>query len=359
MKLLKNSVISVLVPLLFTACSEDEEPFGGGVFEPQSKTVYVINQGNIYGGVNGSIAAVDMETYDYTPDLFRSVNGQSIGDTPQGAVAYGSKIYVPVYGSDVLWVISRSSLKIVAQIQMNDPEFACATEGKVFVTNNDGYVSRIDTLSLEVDKKVSVGPNPAQITAYGGKVYASVSDGYNYDGGYLNGKRVAVLDAVTGEYVMEIAVGLNPGPIATDGAGNVYVVSRGNYSTVKSVVQRIDARTGAVTNLTEGTLIAVRENNLYVLGVDTDWTVQKTIVTSKVYDTTTGELLKENYLPSDHVPGSPNSIDIEPATGRLFICVDKTAIDYDRAGSLFIYESDGSFVQKIETGIHPCGVVFR
>ena len=57
--------------------------------------------------------------------------------------------------------------------------FICASEGSIYVSNNDGFVSRIDTTQLKVTAQMSVGPNPQHMLAVGRKVYVSISDGYN------------------------------------------------------------------------------------------------------------------------------------------------------------------------------------
>ncbi len=358
MKQLKLAACALLAALTFSSCSEDENP----VIVTPSKTVttgaYIINQGNYYGGVSGSVDMLNLSDGTYSRNAFHAANGQSVGDSPQAAEVYGSKVYIPVYASNLLWVLERGTLKILARIEMQEPEDVCATGSYVFVSNNDGHVSRIDTLSLSIDRHVAVGPNPAQLTATGGQVFVSISDGYNYNGGYANGKRIAVLDVETGEKVKDIAVGLNPGPICADAHGNVFVVCRGNYADIPAKVQRIAAGTDVAADFAEGSLIATDGERLCVIGTETDWVAYKTLVTSRSYDSVTGALLKDNLLDAAHLPGNPLSVDIDPQTGRLYVCSDQSAADYDKAGRLFVYEADGTFAAMHETGIHPHAVVF-
>ncbi len=358
MKKFKIALFSLFATLAFSSCSEDEEPFVPTPTTTPTTGAYVINQGNYYGGVSGSVDALDLSGGTYSRNAFRAANNQSVGDSPQAAEVYGSKVYIPVYASNLLWVVERGTLKIIARIEMQEPEDVCASGGYVFVSNNDGHVSRIDTLSLSIDRHVAVGPNPSHMTATNGQVFVSISDGYNYNGGYANGKRVAVLDVESGEKVKDIAVGLNPGPICADAAGNVFVVCRGNYADIPAKVQRIAAGGDVAADFAEGSLIATDGERLCIINTETDWATYQTIVNSRLYNTATGELLKDGLLDNQHLPGNPLSVDIDPQTGRLYVCSDQSPADYDKAGRLFIYEADGTFAAMHETGIHPHAVVF-
>lgn len=357
MKQLKLAAIALLASLAFTACSDDDET-PAPIIDPVYTNAYVINQGNYYGGVDGSIGVVGIDSLSYIDNVFYSVNGQSLGDSPQGAVKYGSKIYVPMYGSNLLWVLDAATLRIVAQVTTSAPEGVAAAAGSVFVTNNDGYVTRIDTVSYTVQSHVEVGPNPASITAYGDYVYASISDGYNYTNSYADGFRVAVLSATTGEKVKDIAVGMNPGPIVADDYGNVFVVNRGDYYTVMPSVTRIDATTGDTAIVASGQLIATDGTTLYVLNSTSDYTTGAVSTTSSAIDTRTGSVVSASLLGDDPQVGLPVSIDVDRVSGRLFICSDNSALGYAETGTLHIYTTAGTRVGSVATGIHPCGVVF-
>ena len=44
----------------------------------------------------------------------------------------------------------------------------------------DGYLARLDTLTMTIDKSVAVGANPDQIALHYDKIYVPVSEGMNY-----------------------------------------------------------------------------------------------------------------------------------------------------------------------------------
>lgn len=359
MKQLKLLAIGLMAALAFTACSDDDGPTFTTDPVEQMSGAYVINQGNYYGGVDGTMDRLALTADStYTQSVFSAANGQSLGSSPQGAVVYGSRIYVPMYAENLVWVMDKTTARIVASIQTNEPEAICAAEGYVFVSNNDGYVSRIDTLTLAIDSHEAVGPNPAQMCTTGGKVYVSISDGYNYGNGYADGCRVAEIDALTGKKVKDIAVGVNPGPIAADADGRVFVVCRGNYADIASTVWAIQAGATEGSELAPASLITVNGTTLYVVNSVTDWGTNQTVVDFKTYDTTTGNLRADDFLAGQPKAPAPQAININPQNGDIYVCSDRSSAEYDKPGLLYIYKADGTHLKTFATGIHPMGVVW-
>ena len=264
MKFFKNIKLvaaALLICAGFTACSEDEPKVIDTQFLRFEHGFYVINQGNM-GVLDGTL---DFFKADGTrfEGVFKTINEKSLGDTPQRAVLYGSKLYLPVFTENKVWVLDANTARVLAEVNTNQPEAVCGANGYVFVSNNDGYVTRVDTTSFTASAPLAVGPNPANMTTYNNKVYVSISDGYNYGNGYANGFKVAEIDAAQFNVTRNITVGMNPGDITSD-----------------------------------------------IL----------TTITSAVYDTTTGELVADNFLPADNLPANPIALDVCPTDGSLYIC---------------------------------------
>ena len=361
------------------ACEDDETPETPPAVQPTrgERGMYVVNQGNSYAptAVDGSISYFSFEEGGTNvSDLFYAANNQSLGDTPQRAVLYGSKMYVPVFASNLLWVLDAQTLRIVAQVTTASPEAVCGAGGYVFVANNDGHVTRVDTTSYAASAPLAVGPNPADVVAVGDSVYVSVSDGYNSANGYADGFRVAVVDARQMVKTRDITVGMNPGKMATDAYGNVFVVCMGNYGlltpNVSPEVWKIDAADGRATAFCPGSIIAtnsqnrtsrdvMREDVLYVINYSTNYTTYETTYTSAAYHTTSGEELTTQLLPADQLPPAPIAMDVNPADGCLYVCTDKSGAAYAEPGSVMVYTANGTYVRTYAAGVHPYGVVFR
>lgn len=370
-KHIKFAALALLLSAGFAACSDSDDPQPSPNPVRGEAGMYVINQGNQGTKLPSSIDFLSVNGTANVSSMFQAANNQALGSTAQKPIIYGSKMYIPMYDNDLVWVADANTLKIVAKIETNDPEAVCGSEGYVFVNNNDGYVTRVDTTNF-AKSQIEVGPNPASlgITAYEGKVYVSVSDGYNGPT-YANGKKVAVIDAKTFTKEKDIPVGLNPGQITTDAYGNVFVVCMGNYGDVAPEVWKIDRATSVASKFCDGSFIATRgaqdrssraqaaEDALYVINSVTDWNTYVTTLTSTVYSTTTGAVVLESFLPSDNQPAAISAIDINPSTGDVYVCSDAAQFDYTSPGYINVYNANGTFLRRLSAGVHPYGVVFK
>lgn len=386
LKQLKFAAIALLVAVGFTACSEDDP---APVIPPAPITptdsvapadsiinpmrgeagMYVINQGNSYGNVAGALDFI-AQNGTKTDSVFFKANGQLIGDAPQKPIIYGSKMYVPVYASNLVWVLDANTATVIASVQTSQPEAVCASNGHVYISNNDGFVTRIDTTTYTKSAPLAVGPNPYGIAAANGKVYVACSDANNYGAGYAN-SAIAVIDEATFSKVKSITnEGItDPWEMAADNSGNVYVTTP--YTANK--VWKIDANDN-VSALCDGTYIATNTQNrtsratgnqdlLYVIHAVTDWSTYATTISSSVYNAATGAQLSNNFLQTPanttEYTFAPICMDVNPANGDIYVCSDNGSNGYAKPGYINVYTSNGAFSKRIATGIHPYGVIFK
>lgn len=345
----------------FAGCSDDDNVVPPPTIDPveEAHTAYVLNQGSMYSGIDGTLDVLVESDSTYLSNQFFAANGQSLGDSPQEGVVYGSHLYVAVYGSNLVWVLDRQTLSIKTMVQTNEPEGICAAEGAVFVSNNDGYVSRIDTTTFSVTDHVAVGPNPAQMVAVGKYVYVSISDGYNYNNQYANGFKVAKIDAESCEVTSQIAVGMNPGPLCADNQGNVYVVARGNYGDIAPAVWKIHTNDAAFY-FCEGSNVTCNGSTLYVLNNYTNWYANPvvSILTYAAYDVADGSCITDKLLEGQPQPEAPTFIRVNPRDGNVYMGSNASSNDYTSPGYLYRYDADGKFVAKYNAGVAPCSIIF-
>ena len=363
-KYIKMAALALLFSVSFTACDEDNDyHYTGGGDKPSfsSSEAYALIQGNMADGVSGSIDKLILSENggaSVQKDFFTLANKQQLGDNPQEGILYGSKIYVSVQGSNILWVLDAASLEILHQIKMSQPTALCATKGFVFATNYDGHVTRVDTFRLEEPvKTMAVGPNPDGIAAFNNKVYVTISDGMNFNASYADGKKVVELNAEAFSKTKEYAVGLNPGQIATNSIGEIFLVSRGNYADIAPMVQKITLQ-GEVLDYEPGSLIAVDRDMLYIVDSQTDWNTGKTDVTIKRLNMT-DDTMEDKFIAAENMPASPLNIAVHPATRDLYICSDKSAFGYKESGWVYQYNYGGELLNKFNVGIHPYDVIFK
>ena len=343
-----------LLCLLFVACSsENDSPTPPQ--SPMRASLYVINQGSFYDGIDGSISAVDTVSKSVSNDAFYTQNGISLGNSPQVGCKWKNTFYIPVYESNIVWILNADNLQIQNSITTTNPNDVEVTEDYIFVTNNDGYLSVYNTADLTLVEKLSVGPNPCHMTISGGELFISISDGYNYPT-YANGYRLARVSLTTLTLDGYIKVGMNPGQLLATTDGNLVVVCRGDYETTPSRVLKVDPNTNTTAYICDGSYFTIHGQKLLVINSVTDWNTYETTTTYNLYDTHTGELLRENFIDAP-LPAMPIAIQCAP-NGDIFITSQLSLYDYTSPGLLYHYNSDGSFIAKYGVGTSPCGVLF-
>ena len=341
--------LCAMMSFSFTSCSkDDDEP----LVEPvvPSEYVYVLNSGNM-GNNNASLSMYDMEDGTVVKDIFEAQNGRRLGDTGQDIIVYGSKMYIAVYGESTIEVTDLEA-KSISQIKTEgQPRFFTAHDGKVYVTYHNGYVARLDTTSLAVNAKVQVGRNPEQLTVSGNKLYVANSGGldYNTETGY--DKTVSVVDLSTFTETKKIEVVLNPTEIESDAAGNVYVISKGNYWDIPNTLQKINIQTDAVTVVSgiDGTIFTTVGNTLYT--IYSQWGVDEIFYYS--YNTSSNSVLSSNFIGSTKITG-PYQINYDSNCESLFISTS----DYTNSGDVYIFDKTNTFVNKFEAGLNPMKAVY-
>ena len=176
-----KTALAAVVLGLCAACNDDGEETLPPTLPPSETThgCYVLNTGN-WGGNDATIQYFDAEDFSIGGDLFGPANGTGLGDLGQDLCLYGSKLYATVSGSSKLEVMDRDC-KVIKTIPLRaddgtpvEPRYMTACDGCVYFTAYDGTVSRLDTMSLEVTGRVTVGDHPEALTNANGKLYVAV-----------------------------------------------------------------------------------------------------------------------------------------------------------------------------------------
>ena len=342
--------MTVALPFL-TSCSKEDDPAIDPVVP--SEYLYVLNSGNM-GSNDASLTLYDVKEGVATTDIFEAQNGRRLGDTGQDLVVYGSKMYIAVSGESTVEVTDLEA-KVIRSIRTEgQPRYFAVDGGKVYVTYYNGYVARIDTVSLTVEAKVQVGRNPEQLTVANRKLYVANSGGLDLYTETGPDKTVSVIDIATFTETKKIEVVINPCYIAADNGGHVYVASAGNYGDIPNTLQKIDATTDAVSVMTDinGTSLAMLDNTLYTLFLQYDDAWQP-FADFFSYDTANGRLLSDQFVGRTNI-AKAFSISSDSAAGQVYI----GASDYQTDGDVYIFDSSNNLVGTFETGLNPMKAVY-
>ncbi|HEX8505548.1 MAG TPA: DUF5074 domain-containing protein [Hymenobacter sp.] len=197
---------------------------------PATNGVFVLSEGQ-YGAGDGAVSTFDKSTKALTVDAFGSANGGAkLGDVVQSMSVQGNKGYVVVNASKKIEVVSLPDFKTAGTITgLEQPRYFTSTSAtRGYVTEwrgvynstpaySPGVLSVLDLTTNTVTSRVTVGRNPEQLLALGGKIYVPNS---------LE-NTVSVIDEATGTLTSTITVSDGPSSMVADKDGNVWVLCSG------------------------------------------------------------------------------------------------------------------------------------
>lgn len=343
-----EAIASVKVEDAISTPIEPEKTFEG---------IYFLNSGKM-GSNNATLSFYNLTTKQMDADVFKTVNERGLGDTANDMIVYGSKMYIAVYNSNVIEVTDLKG-KSIKQIKSNGeellPRFFTSYEGKVYVSLYDGYVARLDTASLEIEKKVKVGRNPEQLVVANHKLYVANSGGLDYSTELGYDKTVSVVDIESFTENKKIDVVLNPVNLTTDNQGDVYLVSMGDYGAIPNTFQRIDSKTDEVSTITEtnATELASTGDKLYILysQYDADW---NQVISYICYDAVQEKVLNTHFITDGTSIAKPYKIGADPVTGSIYV----TESDYKNNGDVYAFDQEGKKLFQYEVGLNPVKTLY-
>lgn len=361
----KKFLYALCCTLAFGICActnDDPDPDPNPDPDPMSHGFFVLNQGSYYNAIEGSLTAVDNATLNPVQNVFQTKNGRSLGGSPQTAVVYGSHIYIGVYESRTIEIINRWTFESQKQISLasdneedpQSPRSMVVKDGKVYISMYEGFVCRLDTTTLEIDKTVKVGPNPERMAIRGNYLYVPNSDGLNWEVGY--GTTASKIDLSTFT-ATTFSVGLNPTDFVSNGR-DLFLLCMGNYFDIAAKVYKVNDD-DSQTEIAEATLIAIDDDNLYYINNPYYGTTPITYKKYDIDDATTEEMLVDEGVES------PAWLAVDPVNGNIIVTSynmvnteDGSSTSYDTDGYAKIYDENGQLLKKINVGVGPAWVFF-
>lgn len=324
---------------------------------PESKAVYVLNQGS-YSGNNASVTLLNLKNQQVTADYFKAQNDRELGDTGADLYIYGSKAYIITNISSQLEVVDAVTFKSIKQISFikdDVPQQPSAITGfgeNIFVSAYDGSVTVIDTATLGVIKVINVGLNPDALLSANGKVWVSNSGGLNFPD-YDN--TVSVIDPIILAEVNKIEVGTNPYTLQADSYGDIYVITRGNYGDVKMRLKIIDATTQTVKHTFEdfeAYNLTIKGDTAYIYHYDYMGSNGSSIMMLNVK---TEEIIRTNFITDGTTIDAVYGIAADPSSDDVYI---SDAKDFMSPGTVYCFSTEGKLKSSFPAGINPFAIKF-
>ena len=382
----KIYVLLSLFAILMTACRDDEyvyysEDIDVGVTAVPSAIIgmYVLNEGNM-GSNKCTLDFLDLSgadsTIHYTKDIYSECNPtevKELGDVGNDAQIYGSKLWLVINVSGKVEVLDAYSCVKQGQIDIANCRYVTFDDGFAYISSYAGPVAiggsgqlgrvyKVDTLTLDIVDSVTVGYQPEELCIINDKLYVANSGGYRANGKYDNTVSVVDMSSFTEEEQIEVAINLHR--CRADEYGQLWVSSRGNYSTdvIPSRLFVLNSTDDGGMQLVDSVDITVSDmcivgDSLYYIGVDQTNSSSNGTITYGIVDVRSRRQVSQSLSDADEVASikMPYGIIVNPINKDFYIM---DARDYVSSGRLYHFTAGGAFDYYVTTGDIPGHAAF-
>ena len=375
-------ILFSLVLCCATSCREDElvvpTEYDILPFEPTTEVnpigMYLLNEGNM-GSNKASIDFVDFKNAYYVRNMYAERNPtiiKELGDVGNDIQIYGNKIYAVINCSHKVEVMDAHSLVRIGQIDIPNCRYIKFDKGNAYVSAYVGPVAidpdaqlgavyRVDTASLAITGKCTVGYQPDELEIIGEYIYVANSGGYRvpkYD------YTISVVEKFGMTQVEKIPVGINLHRIEADKYGKLWVTSRGNYGSIRSKMFVLEkeskfSRKMVVTDTLDipCSEMHIQGDSLYFYSVEWSNQEEKNHIAYGIIDVRTKKLVTDHFITdgTEKDIEVPYGINVHPITGDIYVTDAK---NYVSSGALHCYSREGKKKWSVRTGDIPAHMVF-
>lgn len=365
------------------ACREIElvvpteyELLSGVPIDPDARPagMYLLNEANM-GSNKSSIDYVDFRNAYYVRNIYAERNPEvvkELGDVGNDIQIYGNKLYAVINCSHKVEVMDVRTCKRIGQVDIPNCRYILFAKGKAYVSAYVGPVAidpnaqlgavyEVDTASLVVTRKVTVGYQPDELEVLGEYLYVANSGGYrapDYD------STVSVVEIYGMKQIQKIPVGINLHRIRKDRYGKLWVTSRGDYNTIPSRLYVLDRKDkNSKEMVVKDTLdipcseMYIQGDSLYFYSVEWNKQTERNTVTYGIIDVRTGQLVTDHFITdgTEQDIVIPYGICVHPTTGDIYVTDAK---NYVSSGVLHCYDRHGKKKWSVRTGDIPAHMAF-
>lgn len=348
---MRSISILVIACLGFASCKKDDPTIAGNI---SLKNGMMVMCEGLFQQNNSSLSYVNFNNNQSLNSFFLQTSGRVLGDTGNDMKRYGGKIYAIINGSSTVEVISGVTGVSIKQISMmngsiaKQPRSVAFYQDKILVSCYDGFVDVIDTTSFEVEQRILVGSNPEGLAVSNDKLFVANSGGLNFPN---VDSTVSVINLSTFTEELKITVGKNPVGVEVDDQGDIYVITRGNFGSIPSRLNKIDPISYSVTQFPFNASLISKMNGSFLIGYS---------------DFSTGDNQIGLFNPTSDVMTNPTFLDLSAiqtlygityhsSSDQIFI---SDAMDFVTTGYVFEFDGAGVFSNSYHVGLNPSKIVF-
>ncbi|WP_316749019.1 YncE family protein [Pedobacter gandavensis] len=348
--------------LSLNACKKDKLP----EIDPLEETtvgVYVLNEGSFSAGGPSTISYYNIGTKKLDNDYYKTQNGTALGANANDLKQYGSKMYCVITGTTAsakdsyLDVISIATGKSLKRIAFSDdkggfmPRNIVFNKNKAYISGYDGNLTKLDTASLAIEKRILVGGALEQLAIVNNKIYVTNSLQPLFPS--ATNSSVSVVDLNDFAKSKEITTALNPRAIFATPTGDLFVQTSGQWPNIPGALDKLNSLTD--TNIGSGSDLGLSFLNItgttgFAIGFNT-------AAYLKYFNTATGALGKDLITDGTATKiTSAYSVTLNPLDNTFYVADGK---DYTNAGAISCYSKEGVLKFSFATGVVPKMAVFQ
>lgn len=331
--------------------------------------LFVLNEGQM-GSNNASLDMLRLSDGNYITGVFKKMNPREaagLGDVGNDIAVAGDEVWIAVNNSGIVEVLSAKDETEIAAIQVPMPRCLAFDDKYAYVTswngavavygpdwsvdagkskNPKGAVYRIDRSTKQVAGSVEVGYQPEGLAVYNGKLYVANSGGissslppaYSYD------NTVSIIDLASFSVSKTLEVEINIQKVWSDGNGNIYVNTFGNYYSVHSGLWCIKADDSVAKVSDYAAYTAIGGNTVYCFGNENEFSYSEP-ADWKAWKCRNGVKEEWNIQPGDIAPYGLTAL----PDGSIIIA---DAGDFFNPGKVSLF-SNGVMKWTVPAGVCP------
>ena len=379
----------IVVPSEYVALPIEPRPEAS--FAPNEPIgMYLLNEGNM-GSNKATIDYLDFCNGTYIRNIYGERNPnviKELGDVGNDIQVYGNRLYAVINCSHKVEVMDARTCRRIGQIDIPNCRYIRFQGDKAYVTSYVGPVSidpnaqlgaifEVDTATLSVTRKVTVGYQPEEFEIIGNYLYVANSGGYRapeYD------STLSVVDLTDFRQIKKIPVCVNPHRVRKDQYNRLWITSRGDHKDVQpqlvcfqplsnSSSERpiggtpSNSHIVASYNISPSEMVIVGDSMYYYGSHWSDETMSNQITYGafNIQSSITNNQYPISNIQSFITDGTeknikiPYGIQVNPYNGDIYITDAK---NYVSSGQLHCYSREGKRKWSVRTGDIPAHMCF-
>jgi DNA-binding beta-propeller fold protein YncE len=331
--------------------------------------MYLLNEGNM-GSNKATIDYLDFSKGIYIRNIYGERNPnviKELGDVGNDIQVYGNRLYAVINCSHKVEVMDLHTCRRIGQIDIPNCRYIRFHGDKAYISSYVGPVSidpnaqlgaifEVDTATLRVTRKVTVGYQPEEFEIIGNYLYVANSGGYRapeYD------STLSVVDLTDFRQVKKIPVCVNPHRVRKDPYDRLWITSRGDHKDVQPqlvCLQPLHPTPYTLHHISPSEMVIIGDSMYYYGSHWIDETMSNHI-TYGIFNVLTSTLLSDHFITDGTEKNIkiPYGIQVNPYNGDIYITDAK---NYVSSGQLHCYSREGKRKWSVRTGDIPAHMCF-